>query len=92
MLEVHNKWDQIDDEIWAKIICMEKNRRVAKTYARLPYLIVDGSNFGFDGIRLGLKGFENVHRSEKTKEMLDSIGEVSFYCLTIIYSSKNPHR
>ena len=24
------KWDAIDDEIWAKVIVLERNRRVAK--------------------------------------------------------------
>ena len=28
--EVLNKWQSIDDEIWAKIIVLERNRRVAK--------------------------------------------------------------
>jgi len=32
--EVLNKWESIDDEIWAKIIVLERNRRVAKAYAR----------------------------------------------------------
>ncbi|GFR03763.1 dwarfin sma-2 [Trichonephila clavata] len=49
--EVLNKWEQIDDEIWAKIICMERNRRVAKAYARTPVLTVNGSADGFDGYK-----------------------------------------
>ena len=28
--EVLDKWDSIDDEIWAKIVVLERNRRVAK--------------------------------------------------------------
>ena len=28
--EVIEKWDSIDDEIWAKVIVLERNRRVAK--------------------------------------------------------------
>ena len=32
--EVLEKWDNIDDEIWAKVIVLERNRRVAKAYAR----------------------------------------------------------
>jgi len=28
--EILRKWDAIDDEIWAKVIVMERNRRVAK--------------------------------------------------------------
>lgn len=49
--EVLNKWKQIDDEIWAKIIVMERNRRVAKAYARAPVLTINGSDDGFDGYR-----------------------------------------
>ena len=30
MEEVLRKWDAIDDEIWAKAIVMERNKRVAK--------------------------------------------------------------
>uniref|UniRef100_A0A1A9W6X4 MH2 domain-containing protein n=1 Tax=Glossina brevipalpis TaxID=37001 RepID=A0A1A9W6X4_9MUSC len=36
--EVLDKWTQIDDEIWAKVIVFERNRRVAKAYARAPIL------------------------------------------------------
>jgi len=31
--EVLEKWDNIDDEIWAKVIVLERNRRIAKAYA-----------------------------------------------------------
>ncbi|KAF0773295.1 Uncharacterized protein FWK35_00005941 [Aphis craccivora] len=47
--EVLDKWTQIDDEIWAKVIVLERNRRVAKAYARAPILTVNGSDEGFDG-------------------------------------------
>lgn len=49
--EVLDKWTQIDDEIWAKVIVLERNRRVAKAYARAPVLTVNGSDDGFDGFR-----------------------------------------
>lgn len=49
--EVLGKWTQIDDEIWAKVIVFERNRRVAKAYARAPVLTVNGSDDGFDGMR-----------------------------------------
>lgn len=49
--EVLDKWTQIDDEIWAKIIVFERNRRVAKAYARVPVLTVNGSEDGFDGMK-----------------------------------------
>ena len=49
--EVLGKWESIDDEIWAKVIVLERNRRVAKAYARAPVLTVNGSEDGFDGFR-----------------------------------------
>lgn len=49
--EVLNKWNQIDDEIWAKVVVLERNRRVAKAYARAPVLTVNASDSGFDGFR-----------------------------------------
>ena len=49
--EVLGKWHSIDDEIWAKVIVLERNRRVAKAYARAPVLTVNGSDDGFDGFR-----------------------------------------
>ena len=69
-----NKWDQIDDEIWGKIICMERNRRVAKAYARAPILTINGCDNGFDGYRIGLNGFDNPMRDVKTEEVKRSIG------------------
>uniref|UniRef100_R4G8H6 MH2 domain-containing protein n=2 Tax=Rhodnius prolixus TaxID=13249 RepID=R4G8H6_RHOPR len=52
--EVLDKWTQIDDEIWAKVIVLEKNRRVAKAYARAPVLTINGSDEGFDGFSIYL--------------------------------------
>ncbi|XP_076325995.1 uncharacterized protein LOC143233546 isoform X2 [Tachypleus tridentatus] len=72
--EILNKWEQIDDEIWAKVICMERNRRVAKAYARSPVLTINGSDDGFDGYRIGLCGFDNPMRDPKTEEMKRNIG------------------
>lgn len=74
--EVLNKWESIDDEIWAKIIVLERNRRVAKAYARAPVLTVNGSDDGFDGFRIGLSGFENPMRDPKTDEVKRHIGQV----------------
>ena len=75
--EVLNKWESIDDEIWAKIIVLERNRRVAKAYARAPVLTVNGSDDGFDGFRIGLAGFENPMRDAKTEEVKRHIGQVN---------------
>ena len=76
--EVLDKWDSIDDEIWAKIIVLERNRRVAKAYARAPVLTVNGTDQGFDGFRIGLSGFENPMRDIGTEESLKQINQVVF--------------
>lgn len=73
--EVLRKWDAIDDEIWAKAIVMERNKRVAKAYARAPVLSINGGNGGFDGYRLGLNGFTNPMRDPKTEEFKEHIGQ-----------------
>ncbi|KAH8284637.1 hypothetical protein KR018_009046, partial [Drosophila ironensis] len=73
--EVLAKWEQIDDEIWAKIIVFEKNRRVAKAYARSSVITINGSKNGFDGVRIGLNGFENPMRDAETKVIKKSIGD-----------------
>ncbi|KAF7494497.1 hypothetical protein SSS_06550 [Sarcoptes scabiei] len=75
ILEILNKWEQIDDEIWAKLICMERNRRVAKAYARAPILTINGSEDGFDGYRIGLNGFDNPLRDPKTDAIKHHIGD-----------------
>ena len=38
---------------------MERNRRVAKAYVRSPTIMVGGGKEGFDGLRIGLEGFNN---------------------------------
>ncbi|KAK7592727.1 hypothetical protein V9T40_007479 [Parthenolecanium corni] len=72
--EVLDKWTQIDDEIWAKVVVLERNRRVAKAYARVPVLTINGSDDGFDGYRIGLCGFDNPMRDAKTDELKKHIG------------------
>ena len=81
--EVLDKWDSIDDEIWAKIVVLERNRRVAKAYARAPVLTVNGTEQGFDGFRIGLSGFENPMRDIGTEEALRQINQVG---LELLYS------
>jgi len=72
--EVFEKWDNIEDEIWAKVIILERNRRVAKAYARAPILTVNGSEDGFDGFKIGVNGFDNPLRDYKVKEFKAQIG------------------
>ncbi len=71
-----NKWHSIDDEIWAKLIVLERNRRVAKAYARAPVLTVNGSDDGFDGFRIGVAGFDNPMRDARTDDVIRHIGQV----------------
>ena len=54
----------------------ERNRRVAKAYARAPVITVNGSDDGFDGFRIGLSGFDNPMRDPKTEEVKRLIGQV----------------
>ncbi|XP_054157595.1 uncharacterized protein LOC128955941 [Oppia nitens] len=72
--EILHKWERIDDEIWAKIVCMQKNRRVAKAYARAPVLTINGSYIGFDGYRIGLNGFDGPLKDTQIEEIRDHIG------------------
>ena len=55
---------------------LERNRRVAKAYARAPVLTVNGSDDGFDGFRIGLAGFDNPMRDAKTEDVKRHIGQV----------------
>ncbi|RWS26805.1 uncharacterized protein B4U80_07349 [Leptotrombidium deliense] len=73
--EILNKWEQIDDEIWAKIICMQRNRRIAKAYARAPVLNINGSEDGFDGYKIGLNGFESPLNDPLVKRAKRHIGQ-----------------
>ena len=76
--EIHSKWDAIEDDIWAKIIVMERNRRVAKAYVRSPTITIGGGHEGFDGQRIGLQGFGNTLRDNDTERSLRKIkGEVA---------------
>jgi hypothetical protein len=66
----------IDDEIWGKIVCMERSKRVAKAYLRKTTVIVDGGYEDFDGKTLGFNHFSNSFRDEQTEEMREKIGDV----------------
>jgi len=73
--EVLDKWESIDDEIWAKVVVLERNRRVAKAYARAPVVTVNGTDQGFDGFRIGVAGFENPMRDVGTEETIKQINQ-----------------
>jgi len=72
--EIHGKWDSIEDDIWGKVIVMERNRRVAKAYIRSPVVSVGGGREGFDGLRVGLQGFENPFRDNETRQVMSRLG------------------
>ena len=64
---IDHKWGAMDDEVWAKIILMEKTTILGKAYIRSPVFIVDGSDSGFDGRKVGVNGFR---RQEEDRESL----------------------
>ncbi|VDM38231.1 unnamed protein product [Toxocara canis] len=66
---------EIDDEIWGKIIVMERGRRVAKAYLRKTTIIVDGGAEEFDGQTLGFNQFNNPFRDDYTDELRCKIGD-----------------
>ena len=54
---------------------MERNRRIAKAYSRVPVLTISGSEDGFDGYKIGLNGFDNPMRDALTKTVKSHIGK-----------------
>lgn len=65
----------MNDDIWAKLIYFEQNRRLAKAYVSAPVLTIDGSSNGLDGFRIGLNGIENDYRNLDSMACLRSIGQ-----------------
>uniref|UniRef100_A0A914S6I2 Uncharacterized protein n=1 Tax=Parascaris equorum TaxID=6256 RepID=A0A914S6I2_PAREQ len=49
--EVNRKLANIEEQIWGKIIVMERNVRTAKAYLRSRIIAIDGSYAEFDGLR-----------------------------------------
>jgi len=74
--ETESKLDQMDDEVWCKLIIMEKNRRVAKVLLRRAVNLINNSDVGYNsnGI-IGLNGFQNILREKETKETLRKVGK-----------------
>ncbi|VDM99186.1 unnamed protein product [Thelazia callipaeda] len=77
ILEVYRKLPNIEEQIWGKLIVMERNIRPVKAYLKSRIIIVDGSEAEFDGSRIGLRRFANAHRDEGTKRALESFSKVS---------------
>ncbi|KAK0405165.1 hypothetical protein QR680_017833 [Steinernema hermaphroditum] len=67
--------NRLDDEIWGKVMVMERARRVAKAYLRKTTFIVDGSDEEFDGRTLGFNHFPNSMRDDYTLEIKSKIGD-----------------
>lgn len=53
---------------------MERNRRVAKAYARSPVITIDNGTIGFDGDCIGLRGFDSPYRDSEILITHKSIG------------------
>ena len=49
----------MDDEVWAKIILLEKKRQTGKAYIKTPVFSIDGSDVGFDGDVVGVNGIKS---------------------------------
>ena len=74
--EVEEKWDGIDDQIWGKVIVMEKNCRVAKMFLSKSEMVISSDHCGFDiSGRIGLRGFDNKTRDSETATALRSLGK-----------------
>lgn len=54
---------------------MERNRRIAKAYARSPIIRMDNRCIGFNGDSIGLRGFENPFRDTETLQVHRNIGQ-----------------
>ncbi|KAH7719847.1 hypothetical protein AAVH_12652 [Aphelenchoides avenae] len=75
LAEVQRKLDEIDPDVWGKLIVMERNYRTAKAYLRHQTIYVDGSETQFDGIRVGLANFDNERRDPRTQMELRFVGK-----------------
>lgn len=53
---------------------MERNRRIAKAYARSPVINITGGDIGFDGDSIGLAGFDNPYRDADAQRIQRRIG------------------
>ena len=56
---------------------MERNRRIAKAYARASIITINGSDVGFDGYRIGVNGLGEGSTNPKVDQIKKMIGQVS---------------
>uniref|UniRef100_A0AC35U907 MH2 domain-containing protein n=1 Tax=Rhabditophanes sp. KR3021 TaxID=114890 RepID=A0AC35U907_9BILA len=55
--EVFQKLKSMEQEIWCKLILMQRNERVMKAYLRFPTININGGYEEFDGLQVGLARF-----------------------------------
>lgn len=70
---------------------MERNRRVAKAYARAPTININGSESGFDGYSIGINGFEpgsNDPEALNVKKMIGKVCRRLFSLFSLILSTQ----
>lgn len=65
---------------------MERNRRVAKAYARAPAISINGSEAGFDGYSIGINGFEPGSNDPEAMSVKKMIGKVCFFFISRLFS------
>jgi len=73
--EVIDKWYHYDDEIWGKIVIMERNQRICKAYIRGPVLSINGSWDTFNGETFGLRTLANPIRDKETQMIISNLAE-----------------
>uniref|UniRef100_A0A0K0DY63 MH2 domain-containing protein n=2 Tax=Strongyloides stercoralis TaxID=6248 RepID=A0A0K0DY63_STRER len=72
--EVYQKLKGLEQEIWAKLILMEKDCRSMKAYLRFPTININGGFDDFDGLQVGLARFTSHNNDSSTYiSSLDSL-------------------
>uniref|UniRef100_A0A0K0FVH2 MH2 domain-containing protein n=1 Tax=Strongyloides venezuelensis TaxID=75913 RepID=A0A0K0FVH2_STRVS len=64
--EVNQKLKGLEQEIWAKLILMEKDCRIMKAYLRFPTININGGFDDFDGLQVGLARFTSPDNDSST--------------------------
>ena len=59
--ELEEMWDQVDDEVWAQLIIMEKNKRIDKVFLRKPKITISNGNEHYDSLEnQGIIGLDKI--------------------------------